>query len=72
MVSQKVKGIGFDATCSLVVVGEEDCPVPVGKEAKDCSAGPVEKEADNENEFNIIMWMDHRAQASYTSFIRNL
>ncbi len=63
-----MKGIGFDATCSLVVVGEEDCPVPVGKEATDCS-GTVEKEADNENAFNIIMWMDHRAQASSSSFL---
>jgi ribulose kinase len=44
---QKVKGIGFDATCSLVVVDKADSPVPVGEE----------------EEFNIIMWMDHRAQA---------
>ena len=39
-----VKGIGFDATCSLVL---ED------KEGNALSAG-------EEDEFDIIMWMDHR------------
>lgn len=44
-----VKGIGFDATCSLVVLDEEtDDPVAVGPDfaAKDQ---------------NIVLWMDHRA-----------
>lgn len=42
-----VAGIGFDATCSLVVVGEGGTPLPVG---------PSE-----EPNRNIIVWMDHRA-----------
>ena len=42
-----VAGIGFDATCSLVVVGEGGRPLPVGP--------------DDEPERNIIVWMDHRA-----------
>ncbi|AVJ19537.1 ribulokinase [Serratia sp. MYb239] len=42
-----VAGIGFDATCSLVVVGEEGAPLAV-------SPG-------GEAERNIIVWMDHRA-----------
>ena len=42
-----VAGIGFDATCSLVVIGENDAPLAVG---------PSE-----EAERNIIVWMDHRA-----------
>ncbi len=40
-----IKGIGFDATCSLVVVGTNGEPLPVGD--------AVER--------NIIVWMDHRA-----------
>ena len=40
-------GIGFDATCSLVVLGEGGAPLPVG---------PSE-----DPERNIIVWMDHRA-----------
>jgi D-ribulokinase len=43
-----VAGIGFDATCSLVVLGEEDgTPHPVGP------SGDPERD--------IIVWMDHRA-----------
>ncbi len=42
-----VSGIGFDATCSLVVLGQEGEPLPVG-------------DADSPQR-NIIVWMDHRA-----------
>ncbi|SDR61842.1 FGGY-family carbohydrate kinase [Paraburkholderia tuberum] len=42
-----IAGVGFDATCSLVVLGEGGQPLPVG---------PTEK-ADRD----IIVWMDHRA-----------
>lgn len=45
----EVFGIGFDATCSLVAINEEDdSPVGVGPEFSD-------------NKENIILWMDHRA-----------
>ncbi|MET0542841.1 MAG: FGGY-family carbohydrate kinase [Variovorax sp.] len=46
---EQVGGIGFDATCSLVVLGEGGKPLPVG---------PSE-----DPERNIIVWMDHRAVA---------
>jgi D-ribulokinase len=42
-----IGGIGLDATCSLVVVGQGGAPLPVG---------PSE-----DPERNIIVWMDHRA-----------
>ena len=42
-----VAGIGFDATCSLVVLGEQDEPLSVSP------TGNAEQ--------NIIVWMDHRA-----------
>ena len=42
-----VAGLGFDATCSLVVLGEGGAPLPVGDPARP--------------ERNIIVWMDHRA-----------
>lgn len=44
---EQVAGIGFDATCSLVVLGEGGAPLPVG---------PSEQA-----ERDIIVWMDHRA-----------
>jgi len=43
----RIAGIGFDATCSLVVLGPNDEPVTVSPTGHD--------------EQNVIMWMDHRA-----------
>lgn len=47
--SDQVAGLGFDATCSLVVLGEGGRPMAVGPS--------------NHPERNIIVWMDHRAIA---------
>lgn len=44
---ENVAGIGIDATCSLVVIGENGQPLAVGPS--------------NDKERNIIVWMDHRA-----------
>src|SRR5215831_2933091 len=44
-----VKGIGFDATCSLVVL--------------DVSGEPLTVSASGDNRRNVIVWMDHRATA---------
>lgn len=42
-----IEGIGFDATCSLVVLGEDNQPLTVSPGGSD--------------EQNVIVWMDHRA-----------
>jgi D-ribulokinase len=42
-----VAGLGFDATCSLVVLGAGGAPLPVGPS--------------DDPERDIIVWMDHRA-----------
>jgi len=42
-----IRGIGFDATCSMVVLDADDKPVTVSPSGSD--------------EQNIIVWMDHRA-----------
>lgn len=47
LAADDIAGIGFDATCSLVVLGQGGVPLPVG---------PSEDPARN-----IIVWMDHRA-----------
>lgn len=47
--SGTVIGIGFDATCSLVALGEDDLPVTVSPTGNDAQ--------------NVIVWMDHRATA---------
>ncbi|WP_419728584.1 FGGY-family carbohydrate kinase [Lichenicola sp.] len=44
-----VRGIGFDATCSLVVVDEAGGPVSIGP--------------DEAPDQDVIVWMDHRAGA---------
>lgn len=43
----QVRGLGFDATCSLVVLGAGGAPLPVGDPAHP--------------ERNVMVWMDHRA-----------
>ncbi|XP_041848180.1 FGGY carbohydrate kinase domain-containing protein-like isoform X2 [Melanotaenia boesemani] len=43
----QVRGVGFDATCSLVVLDQSFQPVPVSE--------------DGDTEKNVVMWMDHRA-----------
>ncbi|MEO6839796.1 MAG: FGGY-family carbohydrate kinase [Bradyrhizobium sp.] len=44
-----VKGVSFDATCSLVVL--------------DAGANPLTVSASGDNRRNVIVWMDHRATA---------
>src|ERR1700733_2781351 len=44
-----VKGVGFDATCSLVVL--------------DSAGGPLTVSASGDQQRNVIVWMDHRATA---------
>ncbi|MBN2560972.1 MAG: FGGY-family carbohydrate kinase [Phycisphaerae bacterium] len=43
----RIRGVGFDATCSLVVLGADGQPVTVSPSGRD--------------EQNVIVWMDHRA-----------
>ncbi|XP_077005597.1 FGGY carbohydrate kinase domain-containing protein isoform X2 [Tamandua tetradactyla] len=43
----QIRGLGFDATCSLVVLDKEFQPLPVNHEGA--------------SHRNIIMWLDHRA-----------
>ncbi|XP_043498737.1 FGGY carbohydrate kinase domain-containing protein isoform X1 [Polistes fuscatus] len=52
-----IKGIGFDATCSLVAIDKNGLPVSVSPSGKDKQ--------------NVILWMDHRAQKE-ADFINNL
>ncbi|UVO26392.1 FGGY-family carbohydrate kinase [Bradyrhizobium arachidis] len=47
--SEAVKGIGFDATCSLVVLDRDGEPVTVS--------------VSGDRQRNVIVWMDHRATA---------
>ena len=46
---EAILGIGFDATCSLVAIGKDGHGVPVGPSG--------------DRDRNVIVWMDHRAQA---------
>ncbi len=47
--ADEIVGIGFDATCSLVALGDGDAPVTVSPTGDDAQ--------------NVILWMDHRAEA---------
>jgi len=48
----RVKGLGFDATCSLAVTDLDGTPVSVSKD----------EDIGNTGERNIILWADHRAE----------
>jgi D-ribulokinase len=50
---EAIKGIGFDATCSLVVL--------------DRSAQPLTVSTSGDNNRNVIVWMDHRATSEARS-----
>ncbi|XP_055091111.1 FGGY carbohydrate kinase domain-containing protein isoform X3 [Symphalangus syndactylus] len=43
----QIRGLGFDATCSLVVLDKQFRPLPVNQEG--------------DSHRNVIMWLDHRA-----------
>jgi ribulose kinase len=49
---ESIKGIGFDATCSLAVTDDQAAPVCV-------TSGP---KCGDLGERNIILWADHRAE----------
>lgn len=49
-----VKGIAFDATCSLVALGDQNKPVSVA--------------LSGESNRNIILWMDHRVKIHFYPF----
>lgn len=55
--ASNIKGIGFDATCSLVALDKNGLPVSVSPSGKDKQ--------------NVILWMDHRAQKE-ADFINRL
>lgn len=50
LLPKNIKGIGFDATCSLVVLGKDGNPL---------SVDPMSQF--EENSRNVILWADHRA-----------
>lgn len=56
MPKSEIVGIGFDATCSLVLIDKNHQPLTVSPTG--------------ENEQNVIMWLDHRAK-SETDFINS-
>ncbi|WRT64772.1 uncharacterized protein IL334_001706 [Kwoniella shivajii] len=59
---KQVKGIGFDATCSLAVVNRQGTPVSVsrtGESETDEKDGNLGKEG---GEWNVVLWADHRAE----------
>lgn len=60
-----VKGIGFDATCSLAVVNQSGQPISVsrtGTSEDDENDQNLGREVSGEDAWNVILWADHRAE----------
>ncbi|MGH7103301.1 MAG: FGGY-family carbohydrate kinase [Acetobacteraceae bacterium] len=59
-----VRGIGFDATCSLVVLGEAGAPLAVGADEGAGGQDPIRDVPIRDVPIrDVIVWMDHRALA---------
>lgn len=70
----KIKGIGFDATCSLVAIGADGCPVTVSPTGNHRNIKLKRSDAIyclGKDEQNVVLWMDHRANQE-ADFINNL
>ncbi|ORX38817.1 hypothetical protein BD324DRAFT_291502 [Kockovaella imperatae] len=60
-----VKGIGFDATCSLAVVNQSGQPVSIsrtGEQETDENDENLGRVVQGQKAWNIILWADHRAE----------
>lgn len=58
---EQVKGLGFDATCSLAVVDKQGKPMSISRTGQ---SEEDEKDANIglDGEWNVILWADHRAE----------
>lgn len=60
-----VKGVGFDATCSLAVVNQKGQPISVSRTSEsedDEDDKNLGREVSGEEAWNVILWADHRAE----------
>ncbi|RSH92181.1 hypothetical protein EHS25_008596 [Saitozyma podzolica] len=57
----QVKGIGFDATCSLAVVDRQGTPISVSRTGA-TEADEQDANLGKEGFWNVILWADHRAE----------
>ncbi|WWC86903.1 uncharacterized protein L201_001782 [Kwoniella dendrophila CBS 6074] len=59
----QVKGIGFDATCSLAVVNKKGVPVSVSRSGENEDDLESDENLGKEGgKWNVILWADHRAE----------
>lgn len=61
----QVKGIGYDATCSLAVVDRSGNPMSISREdpsQPNSGVGEDDKYLGLPGEWNVILWADHRAE----------
>lgn len=60
--SDQVKGVGFDATCSLAVVDDQGTPLSISRSADGLGANEDNGNLGKEGEWNVVLWADHRAE----------
>lgn len=59
---EQVKGVGFDATCSLAVVDAKGTPLSISRSADDLGGKEDDANLGKEGEWNVVLWADHRAE----------
>lgn len=58
----QVKGVGFDATCSLAVVNRSGKPMSVSRNSTKSNDEENDANLGSEGEWNVVLWADHRAE----------
>ena len=57
-----MKGVGFDATCSLAVVDRSGEAISITRSPQNEAEKEDDKYLGDKGDWNVVLWADHRAE----------